>query len=102
MLYEVITIGFLLFTYSSVNSAAREAARYGIAIGEVGADQRYYDCDGIEEAGLRIGRYAGMTASDISISYDHGPKADGSDPDLAYASCSDLEAAAGGNRNNFV
>lgn len=73
IVFGVIELGFLLFTYSSVNSAAREAARYGIAIGDVGADQRYYDCDGIVEAGLRIGRFAGMTSSDIAIAYDHGP-----------------------------
>lgn len=74
LVFGIIELGFLLFSYSSVNTAAREAARYGIAIGDVGAAQRYYDCDGIVDAGLSIGRFAGMTESEISIAYDHGPE----------------------------
>ncbi|MEJ2758554.1 MAG: pilus assembly protein, partial [Anaerolineales bacterium] len=75
IVFGIIEVGFLLFTYSSVNSAAREAARYGIAIEDVdGGAQRYYDCDGIVEAGLKIGRFAGMTSGDFAIHYDGGPE----------------------------
>lgn len=84
IVFGIIEVGFLLFSYSSVNSAAREAARYGIAIGDVGAAQRYYDCDGIVDAGLTIGRFAGMTASDISIGYDNGPET------TVFATCAGL------------
>ncbi len=91
LVFGIIEIGFLLFSYSSVNSASREAARYGIAIGDVGASQRYYDCDGILTAGMRIGRFAGMDTGDFSIAYDSGPGSA-----IKYTSCADL-ASHGGN-----
>ena len=87
----IIEVGFLLFTYSSVNSAAREAARYGIAIGEVGSAQRYYDCDGIIDAGLSPGRFAGITAAEFTIEYDSGPDS----TDNLYDDCPSRAAKGG-------
>ena len=74
LVFGIIEAGRLLFLYSMVLSSSREAARYGSAAGEVSGSLRYYaDCDGIQDAAMRIGRFAGISATDISISYDHGP-----------------------------
>jgi len=68
----LIEFGRLIFIYTAVNSA--EAARYGVAIGNgAGGIPRYIDCAGIRAAALNVGRFAGMQASDISITYDYGP-----------------------------
>ena len=94
IVFGVIEFGYLLFVYSSVNSASREAARYGIAIGDVsGGGKRYYDCNGIEDAGLKIGQFAGMTAADITIGYDRGPGTTYPDPE--YPDCATLAADNG-------
>lgn len=93
IVFGVIEFGYLLFVYSSVNTASRDAARYGIAVGEVDGDQRYYDCDGIIDAGLGIGRYAGILETDFTITYDSGPGGA-----TIYADCAALATdAADGN-----
>ena len=98
----VIEIGYLLFSYSSVNSAAREAARYGIAIGDVsGGGQRYYDCSGIIDAGLSIGSFANMSASEFTISYDDGPPPEGQPRNVKYSSCTDLASYGGSDNIEF-
>jgi hypothetical protein len=74
LVYGVIEAGRLLFIYSAVLSSSREAARYGSAAGEITGYIPYYgDCNGIRAAAMRIGRFAGVSTTDVSISYDHGP-----------------------------
>jgi hypothetical protein len=74
LVFGIIEAGRLLFLYSAVLSSSREAARYGSAAGELSGSLRYYaDCDGIRNAAMRIGRFAGVSPTDVSISYDHGP-----------------------------
>jgi Flp pilus assembly protein TadG len=48
LILGLIEFGRLIFLYITVNSAGREAARYGMAMGDgpSGVPQ-YYDCDGI-------------------------------------------------------
>jgi len=101
VVFGVIEVGFLLFTYSSVNSAAREGARYGIAIGDVSGGQRYYDCSGIVNAALGIGRFAGMKSGDISVYYDNGPDEGDGTYAQKYASCSDLASYNGNDSIRF-
>ena len=97
LVFGVIEFGFLLWSYSSVNSAAREAARYGIAIGDgTVAGQRYYDCAGIKNAAMRVGSFAGMEADDVLIHYDSGPNTT-----TKYATCEDLAAFAGDDTIEF-
>ena len=74
LILGIIEAGRLLFVYSAVNSASREAARYGSAVGEaVGIVKYYQDCDGIKSAAKRVGVLTGIEDDDILISYDHGP-----------------------------
>jgi hypothetical protein len=96
IVFGVIEFGYLLFVFSSVNTASRDAARYGIAVGEVSGDLRYYDCDGIIDAGLRIGRFAGILTTDFTIYYDSGPGTS-----TIYANCETLAALAGDDEINF-
>jgi len=74
LMFGIIEGGRLLFLYSAVHSASREAVRYGSASGEVtNLTPRYEDCTGIQDAAMRIGRFAGVAAGDVTISYDNGP-----------------------------
>jgi hypothetical protein len=70
----LIEFGFFFFVYSSVNTASREAARYGAAAGNSEYGIQYFrDCRGIREAARRIGEYSGLQDSEIDIGMDHGP-----------------------------
>ena len=74
LIFGIIEAGRLLFLYSAVMSASREAVRYGSASGDVTGLTTYYeDCTGIQDAAMRIGRFAGVSAGEVTISYDHGP-----------------------------
>ena len=74
LIFGIIEAGRLLFLYSAVMSASREAVRYGSASGDVTGLTTYYeDCAGIQDAAMRIGRFAGVSAGEVTISYDHGP-----------------------------
>lgn len=78
----VIEVGRLLFIYSSVTTASREAARYGSAAGDIGGYIAHYqDCAGIRAAARRMGYLAGIQDIDIEIEYDEGPES------TTYASC---------------
>jgi hypothetical protein len=83
LVFGLIEFGRLLFIYITINSAAREAARYGISVGdgniyinrfnEEVVTERFYDCDGIRAAAKNIGKFAGLQDGHIAIYYDHGP-----------------------------
>lgn len=70
----IVEFGRMLFIYSAVASASREAVRYGSAAGETpDGTPRYMDCTGMQEAAMRVGSIAGIQGSDIVMQYDHGP-----------------------------
>lgn len=71
---SIIEGGWLIFVYTSLTSASREAARYGAGVGSVSSGTILYnDCDGIRAAAIRIGRYTGIKPADIHIYHDTGP-----------------------------
>jgi Flp pilus assembly protein TadG len=73
VVFGVIEFGRLLFTYSAVYTASREAARYGSAAGDVGGYVAHYqDCNGIRSAAKRIGGLVGVNDANITITYDQG------------------------------
>lgn len=91
LMLGVIEFGRLLFIYSAVSSASREAARYGSAAGDNAAGTpRYLDCAGMRQAAIRIGNLAGVKDADITIEYDSGPGTD------TFASCPTSEELYGG------
>jgi len=65
--------GYFFFVYSTVNTSAREAVRYGAGVGNSDNGVPYYqDCLGIREVATRIGRYANIQPGDVRIYYDNG------------------------------
>jgi hypothetical protein len=84
LLYGILEAGRLLFIYSSVVTASRQAVRYGSATG-MGLDytadggpnnstfERYRDCYGIRRAAQRADFLNSFEDSDIRIYYDAGP-----------------------------
>ena len=86
VVYGLIETGRLLFVFSSVNNATRQAARYGSTSG-VGPNgvPRYQDCDGIRNAAENsdfLNAFDANASTDFIIEYDNGP---GTTP---YATCS--------------
>ena len=85
LLYGLLEAGRLLFMYSSVVTASRQAARYGSATGQ-GTDfsaevppgpnnsgvARYQDCYGIKHAAQRADFLNAFSDADITINYDNG------------------------------
>jgi hypothetical protein len=83
LIFGVIEFGRMLFIYSAVFTATREAARFGSAAGKVDGTPRYNDCAGIRARAIEIGSIAGILDEDISIRYDSGPGT----PILVGSSC---------------
>jgi hypothetical protein len=84
LLYGILEAGRLLFIYSTVVTASRQAVRYGSATGQGldytsqgGPDNsglpRYQDCYGIRLAAQRVDFLNAFNDDDIIIQYDNGP-----------------------------
>ena len=73
VLYGLIETGRLLFIYSSVNNASRQAVRYGSTTG-IGPNgvQRFEDCAGIRAAAQSADFLNAFDDGDIYITYDRG------------------------------
>lgn len=71
LVFGVFEFGRMMFSYSAAIAASREAARYGSAIQDIGGIPQYEDCSGIREAAKRIGKFAGIEDSDITIQYSN-------------------------------
>jgi len=70
----LIEVGRLIFIYSAVTTASRQAARYGSVTGDNGAGiPRFQDCEGIRNAAQSMGFIFPIHSADITIQYDHGP-----------------------------
>src|SRR5512139_1149020 len=72
LIFGILELGRLVFTYSSVVNASREAVRYGSATGLKAAGSttlRYADCAGIRAAAKKVSFSANVTDSDIVINY---------------------------------
>ena len=74
LLYGILEAGRLLFMYSSIVTATRQASRYGSATGEglTPGVPRYQDCAGIRQAAQRVDFLNSFEDSDILIEYDNG------------------------------
>ena len=68
LLFGVIEFGRVLMTFSAVFSAAREAARYGAAVGTAESGVQFdHDCVGMREAATRVGFLGGVKPSQVQI-----------------------------------
>lgn len=69
----LLETGRLLFIYATTISAAREAVRYGSAMGKNGSNVPFYqDCAGIRNAARKVAIINEFNDSDIQITYDGG------------------------------
>jgi hypothetical protein len=76
LLYGILEAGRLLFIYSTVVTASRQAVRYGSATGQgevTDTVPRYQDCAGIRLAAQRVDYLNAINDDDIMIQYDTGP-----------------------------
>src|SRR5512139_736537 len=104
MLYGIIEAGRLLFMYSTVVTASRQAVRYGSATGEgLGGHPRYQDCKGIREAASKV---AFLGAFDkIILQFDTGPGTavnDYCNPETLESDSSLNTAILQGNRTRLI
>ena len=114
VVYGLLETGRLLFIFASVNTASRQAVRYGSAIGMVDTNgdntldtPRYEDCAGITTTANNVAFLAPF--NNINISYDKGLKDDGTpdeftgfewDPSLGDQ-CATLTPNLVGNRDRI-
>ncbi len=74
LLYGILEAGRLLFMYSSIVTASRQAVRYGSATGiGTGGVFRYQDCAGIRLAAQKADFLNAFDDEDIFIYHDEGP-----------------------------
>ena len=75
LLYGILEAGRLLFIYSTIVTASRQAVRYGSATGQGLSTTipRYQDCAGIRLAAQKVDFLNSFDDSDILIQYDSGP-----------------------------
>lgn len=92
LLYGIVEVGRLIFIFSSVANASRQAARYGSASGEINNVAFYEDCEGIRKVANQSAFI--ITFDKINITYDRGINPDGTsipiegvDPNPAEDSC---------------
>jgi hypothetical protein len=74
LLYGILEAGRLLFLYSTVVTASRQAARYGSATGDGNNSvPRYQDCRGIRDAANAVAYLGKFDDAKIVLQYDAGP-----------------------------
>jgi Flp pilus assembly protein TadG len=80
LLVGILEVGRMIFIYSAVNNASREAARYGSAVGlaDGGVYSKFQYCSEIRNVARRSTFFMTLTDSDIDINYDDGPASVGS------------------------
>ncbi len=91
----VFEAGRLLFYYVAVNTASRDAARYGATVGTNGGVPHYYDCATMTQIAQSRGFIA--TISTVTIQYDHGPQANGVNP-TPFGTCAARPELVDGDR----
>lgn len=72
LLVGILEVGRIVFIYTAVTNASREAVRYASAIGleDSGTYNKYEYCAGIKDMARRSAYFTPLT---VNISYDNGP-----------------------------
>jgi Flp pilus assembly protein TadG len=72
LLVGIMEVGRLLFMYTMVSNASRDAVRYASAVGldATGQYEKYAYCSGIKQAAKDSGYFVNLQDTDITISYD--------------------------------
>ena len=71
----IFEVARVIFIYSSVTNASRNAARYASAVGyeDTGAYHKFIYCDGIKAIAEKSAYLMSPSSLTITISYDEGP-----------------------------
>lgn len=74
ILVALFEFGRAIYVLTSVYTASREAARFGITIGlNEAMTPHYLDCAAIKAKATSYGGAGRVLNADVTISYDHGP-----------------------------
>jgi Flp pilus assembly protein TadG len=75
LLVGILEVGRMIFIYSAVNNASREAARYASAVGlaDGGVYNKYQYCSEIRNVAKRSAFLITLADPNITITYDDGP-----------------------------
>lgn len=94
LVFGVFEFGRIIFIFSALNNASREAARFGAAAGVTESGSVHYlDCDAIRQRARETAFLAGLSDGEIQIAYDR--------PDIAtgtmstFAHCGDVDLDRG-------
>jgi Flp pilus assembly protein TadG len=87
LLVGILEAGRMIFIYSAVNNASREAARYASAVGlaDGGVYNKFQYCSAIRDVAKRSAFLLTLADADIDINYDKGPSFVGSPFDTCPA-----------------
>lgn len=79
LIIGIMEVGRLIYFYTAVFTSSREAVRYasGTGISPTSGTAYYRDCEGIINVAQQGAIALGLTADDITITYDHGPDSNG-------------------------
>jgi Flp pilus assembly protein TadG len=74
LLVGILEVGRMIFMYSAVNNASREAARYASAVGlaDGGTYNKFQYCSEIRNVARRSAFFVTLADGDIDINYDEG------------------------------
>src|SRR5215213_6722434 len=100
LLYGILEAGRLLFIYSTIVTASRQAVRYGSATGQGLSTTipRYQDCAGIRLAAQKVDFLNSFDDADVLIQYDSGPSTTPTTYCTASADTSFIPSSANNNR----
>jgi Flp pilus assembly protein TadG len=74
LLFGILEVGRMIFTYAAVTNASREAVRFGSAVGLDDDGLRHYNnCPGIRAVAKRSAYFMNLENNQIEIRYDSGP-----------------------------
>ena len=71
LMFGLVELSRLINTQHTIQTAARDGARYGAAVG--GSPANFVDCDGIRNAARHSSSLVALSDSDILVAYDQGP-----------------------------
>ena len=81
LIYGTIEVARLVFIFSSVANASRQAARYGSGAGEINNVAFYQDCDAIREVADKSAYVVDF--DEVNITYDRGVNQNGTQIPIA-------------------
>ena len=71
LMFGLVELSRLVTTQHTIQTAARDGARYGAAVG--GSPAQFGDCDGIRDVARHSSSLVNLSDSDILVAYDQGP-----------------------------